>query len=259
MIRLATFVLCGALLLLPRGAIAAARLPAFEPGETAAVREVVDGMDLVLEDGRVARLAGIEAPHAATAENRRAWPFADKAKAALAALVAGKTVELRYAGNHRDRHGRLVAHLFVGKKWVQGELLRRGLVRVAGTADNRIGLAEMLARENRARLAQRGLWRDPFYGVRTADEAGRYSGSFQIVEGRIVDAAAVDGQLFLNFGADWKSAFSLHFTHETMQLFRGESIDAGALKGERVRVRGWIHGAERPVIDITFPEQIERF
>src|SRR5579864_3261493 len=136
---LLALVLCGALLLLPRGALAAARLPAFEPGETAAVREVVDGMDLVLEDGRVARLAGIEAPHPGTANDRRAWPLADKAKAALAALVAGKTVELRYAGNRRDRHGRVVVHIFVGRKWVQGELLRRGLVRVAGTADNRIG------------------------------------------------------------------------------------------------------------------------
>lgn len=236
---------------------AAARLPAFEPGETAEARAVLAGGDIVLADGRSVRLAGIELPHPAAA-HVRAWPFAAEAKAALERLVLGRAVELRFAGNRRDRHGRILAHLFIGRRWVQGEMLRRGLARVQSTADNRLGVAEMLAREERAREERRGLWRDPFYAVRAPEEAGRYAGSFQIVEGILVDAATVEGQLFLNFGADWRSAFSLRLAPETLRLFRAEGIDAAALQGERLRVRGFIRGSERPIIDVTHPEQIER-
>jgi micrococcal nuclease len=235
----------------------AARLPAFEPGETVVVAGVVDGGEIVLADGRRVRLVGIEAPHSAAA-HARAWPYASEAEAALEKLVLGREVELRYAGNRRDRYGRVLAQVFVGKRWVQGEMIRLGLARVASAADNRVGVVEMLAREERARRARRGIWRDRFYAVRAADEAGRYAGSFQIVEGEVVDMARVEGQLFVNFGDDWRTAFSVRLPPEVVRLFRAEGIDAAALKGTRLRVRGWIRGSERPIIDVSHPEQIER-
>lgn len=235
----------------------AARLPDFEPGETATVAAVVDGGEIVLADGRHVRLVAIEAPHPA-ATHARAWPYASEAKAALEKLVVGREVELRFAGNRRDRWGRILAQVFVGARWVQGEMIRRGLARVASAADNRIGVVELLAREARARQAGRGIWRDRFYAVRDAEEAGRYAGSFQIVEGEVVDTALVEGQLFVNFGADWRTAFSLRLSPEALRRFRSEGIAAASLKGARLRVRGWVRGGERPVIDVTHPEQIER-
>jgi len=235
----------------------AVRLPAFEAGETVTIGAVVDGGEVVLADGRRVRLVGIEAPHPAAAHSR-SWPYAEEAKAALEKLVLGREVELRFAGNRRDRYGRILAHIFVGKRWVQSEMIRRGLARVASAADNRRGVVEMLAREDRARQARRGIWRDRFYAVRAAEEAGRYAGSFQIVEGTVVDTAIVEGQLFVNFGSDWRTAFSLRLPSDALRLFRTEGIDATALKGARVRVRGWIRGSERPIIDVTHPEQIER-
>ncbi len=260
MLRAARFTLSPLLMLaalsVPPPALAA-RLPAFEPGETVTIGAVVDGGELVLADGRRVRLVGIEAPHPAAAHSR-AWPYAEEAKAALEKLVLGRAVELRFAGNRRDRHDRILAHLFVGKRWVQGEMIRRGLARVASAADNRQGVAEMLAREDRARQARRGIWRDRFYAVRAADDAGRYAGSFQIVEGTAVDTAMVEGQLFINFGGDWRTAFSLRLPPDALRLFRAEGVDAAALKGARLRVRGWVRGSERPIIDVTHPEQIER-
>src|ERR1700686_407280 len=100
----------------------AAQLPDFERGETATVSAVVDGGEVVLGDGRRVRLVGIEAPHPGTARSR-AWPYAEEAKAALEKLVLGRQVELRFAGNRRDRYDRILAQLFVGKRWVQGEMI----------------------------------------------------------------------------------------------------------------------------------------
>jgi micrococcal nuclease len=242
--------------LLP-AAQAAAPLPPFEGGEAVTVSAVIDGGEMALADGRRVRLVGIEAPHPAAA-HARAWPYAAEAKAALEKIVGDRAVELRFAGNRRDRWGRVLAQVFVGKRWVQGELVRRGLARVASTADNRIGIAELLAREARARQARRGIWRDRFYAVRDADEAGRYAGSFQIVEGEVADTAMVEGQLFVNFGEDWRTAFSLRLAPEALRLFRAEGITAASLQGARLRVRGWVRGSERPIIDVTHPEQIER-
>src|SRR5690348_2189453 len=128
----------------------AARLPVFEPGEPATVAAVVDGGEIVLADGRHVRLVAIEVPHPAAA-HARAWPYASEAKVALEKLVVGREVELRFAGNRRDRWGRILAQVFVAARWVQGEMIRRGLARVASAADNRIGVVELLAREAKAR------------------------------------------------------------------------------------------------------------
>jgi hypothetical protein len=51
-------------------------------------------------------------------------------------------------------------------------------------------------------------WRLRFLAVRSAAEAGRDAGSFQIVEGSVVDAVLVEGTLYLNFARDWRHGFS---------------------------------------------------
>lgn len=229
---------------------AAAKLPVFEPGETVAVESVGDGGLARLSDGRSLVPAGLRLPRAGE-------PWAEAAREALQKLLLGHPVELRYAGQRQDRHGWAVAQLFVGRRWVQGEMLRRGLARVDGSADERQGLSEMLAREAKARRSRRGLWRDPAYEVRAPAQAGRYAGSFQLVEGRVVAAHRAEGALLLNFAADWRHGFSLRLAPEMLRLMRQERSDPAALAGQSVRVRGFIHGSERPMIDVTYPEQIE--
>src|SRR5260370_26719280 len=121
-------------------------------------------------------------------------------------------------------------------------MIRRGWARVASAADNRRGVAEMVAREDRGRQARRGIWRDRFYAVRAADEAGRYAGSFQIVEGTVVDMPMVEGQLFVNFGGDWRTPFSLRLPPDALRVFRAEGLDAAALTAARDRGRGPVRG-----------------
>lgn len=230
-------------------------LPTFVPGGTVELGTVIDGETLALADGRELRLAGIETPGAAM---RGEAALARRAKETLAKLVAGARLELRYGGAETDRHGRVVAQLFAGGRWVQRELLRRGLARVHGSADARTGLAAMLAVEAAARKARRGIWRRPFFAVRTPDEAARDAGSFQIVEGTVTETAFVAGSARLNFGPDWHTAFSLRIGADALKLCRAGGLDPMKLQGARLRVRGFIDGTRRPTIEVTFPEQIER-
>jgi hypothetical protein len=135
--------------------------------------------------------------------------------------------------------------------------LLHNTARVHSYADNRALVGEMLAIEEEARQARRGLWRDPFYAVRRAEEAGRFVESFQPVEGTVVDIAQVKGQIFLNFAPDWHSAFTAHLPRDALPLFKEVRLDPLSLKGATVRLRGWVRFDARPMIDVTHPEQIE--
>ncbi len=232
-----------------------------EPGGNAVVETVIDGDSLTLADGRTVRMVGIQAPKLPKGRpNFVEWPFAREARAALADLVQGRTVTLHFGGTPQDRYGRVLAQLVrEDGLWVQGELIRRGLARVYTFPDNRVAAAGMLALEREARAGKRGLWADPFFAIRTPEEAGRYTGALELVEGKIVDGARTQNAVFLNFGADWHTAFTLRLNREALRLFRADKVDPLTLIGSTVRVRGYIRrDRERAIMDITHPEEIER-
>jgi len=243
------------------GAAVAPAIPSgFAEGGSAVVAEVIDGDSLVLADGRTVRLLGIQAPKLPKGRSFAPWPLAREAKAALAELALGKPVSLRYGGAREDRYGRVLAQLErADGLWLEGELLRRGLARVYTFADNRTAAAQLYAIERQARKARRGIWADAYYAVRMPEEALRHVGGFELVEGRVVSVAHVSGSVYLNFGEDWHTAFTVRLDHKALPLFRAEGVDPASLEGERVRVRGYIRrDRARAVIDVTHPEAVER-
>jgi len=258
-VRLRLRPLAAALLLLIAAAPAAATDLVREG--TARVTAVVDGDTLALDDGSEVRLVGLQAPKLPLGRpGFRAWPLAEEARLALAALTDGAIVELAYGGTRRDRHGRRLAHVHLperGDLWVQGELLRRGMARVYSFADNRALVPEMLAIERQARKARRGIWALDYYAVRGAAEAGTFTGGFQIIEGTVLEAAVVRGRGYLNFGADWRTDFTIALPPEAMRLFRADGIDIETYRNRPVRVRGWLRERNGPEIEASHPEQIE--
>jgi endonuclease YncB( thermonuclease family) len=230
-------------------AAAAQAAPAFTEGGAIEVARVVDGETLMLKDERMLRLVDIDVPLRGA--------LAAQAKEALAALIDGQSLAVKFAGNAADRQGRVLAELYAGDKWVQGELLRRGLARVAGTADNRIGIAEMLKLERQARRYRRGLWAEPAYAIVSAAEAGRHASSFALVTGTVAQIVSNSSGVLLVFGVDQHSGFVLSIAPDVVKLCRAAGLDLAALVGKTVLTRGYIDGTRRPTIAITFPEQIE--
>ncbi|MBK1669896.1 hypothetical protein CKO28_17820 [Rhodovibrio sodomensis] len=175
-----------------------------------------------------------------------------------------------YAGRPVDRHGRMLAHLYrdagadaswyrdagADASWVQGAMLEAGMARVYTFADNRDLAAEMYAREDAARRQRRGIWDHPFYQVRGTNELDALIDTFQVVQARVRDVAEVDGRVYLNFGADWRTDFTVTLAPRTARLFAQEGVDVMAYEGKRVQVRGWLERYNRPLIDATHPEQI---
>lgn len=243
------------------GAHAADRtLPAKNPDavKTARVTEIVDGDTIALDTDAQVRLTGIQAPKLPLGRKGfRAWPLADEAKAALAELSRDREVRLDYTGRRFDRWGRLLAHVYVGETWMQRELLLRGLARVYTFSDNRAHAAALYTAEQSARAAGRGIWALDWYRIRTAEDADRDIGTFQLVEGTVMSAAIVRGRAYLNFGADWQTDFTVSISPKYMKLFRAARVDTKSLQGRRLRVRGWLVKRNGAMMSVTHPEQIE--
>ena len=245
---------------------------------TARAVAIVDGDTLVLDDGREVRLKGIQAPKLPLGRSGfEAWPLADEAKARLEVLANGKPAQLRYGGARGDRHGRVLAHVFVPQEgqhvWLQQAMLNQGLARVYTFKDNRACAAELLTTERGARAAARGIWSDPFYAIRDAadaDDLNRLLGRFEIVEGAVKSAALVRGKLYLNFGQDYRSDFTVTVGERDIRIFLqderwSELLQGGEERsrpleqfaGKQLRMRGWLSRNNGPEIVATHPEQIE--
>ncbi len=252
---------CIAILAAAIGGPGAAELPpglvAGTPGMTATIS---DGDTLSLADGRRVRLVGIQAPKLPLGRpGFLPWPLADESRTALVELSQGQRLTPHFGGAREDRHGRTLAHLTrADGQWLQGALLTRGLARVYSFPDNTAGVAQMYALERAARTARRGIWSLEYYRVRDHTEAGRYIGSFQLVEGRVTSAAVVRGRGYINFGTDWRRDFTITISKHARPRFRtafGARLQR--LPGKKLRVRGWLRRYNGPMIEATHPEQIE--
>jgi len=154
--RLVGFVLLGA------GVVAAGPVAAQTPVGPAYVTRVVDGDTLYAEvSGRLeaVRYLGMNTPwieHPTLGPE----PYAIVAREANRRLVEGKWVYLTFDGPARDRHGRLMAYVWVDRLFVNAVLVHRGYGEAASAST--AGYAEYFRMlEDGARREGRGLWRDP--------------------------------------------------------------------------------------------------
>jgi endonuclease YncB( thermonuclease family) len=243
----------------PAAAGAGGLPPGLTAGGAALVKEVPAGDTVILQDGRLVRLAGIQAPKMSPSHGRgRKAPLADEARAALERLALGRTVSLWFGQARVDRHDRVLAQLVRDDGlWLQPTLLDQGWARVYALPDLHAVIVALLAAEAPARAAGRGIWGHRFYAVRSPDGLGRDIDTFQVVEGRVLTVALAKGQLFLNFGPDWRTDFTIHVPRRSLRAFRQAFGPPQQLQGRLVRVRGWVYRHNGPEIEVTVPEQLE--
>jgi endonuclease YncB( thermonuclease family) len=211
---------------------------------------VVDGATFDLDDGRQVRLASVLVPSAGE-------PQAAEALRHLTMLVAGKPVGLALDEQAVDRHGRLLAHVFVGDDWIQRAMVGAGSGRVrTHTGSDRCAEA-LLAEEGAARGARRGLWALPHYRVRSSEELEDAIGTFQIVEGRVAAVAVGRARVYVNFGADYRGDFTVTIAPGDARRLAKQGVDPKSWAGRKVRVRGWLSRLNGPEMELTHAAQIQ--
>jgi micrococcal nuclease len=122
---------------------------------------VVDGDTVHVRVGNVVekvRYIGVDAPEIHH-PRRGEEPGGREAAAVNRALVGGRRVRLELDVQLRDRHGRLLAYVWVGDVMANAEMVRRGYAHVLTVPPNVRHQRRFLALERQAREASRGLWR----------------------------------------------------------------------------------------------------
>ena len=227
----------------------------YDGPQTGQVAAVEDGQTLILADGRQVRLVNILAP-------LDSEPLAADARTRLAGLALDRQIRWSYAGRRMDRYGRLLAYVYDAAAEdalsLQADLVAAGLAQVLGQPDTRDGLAPLLALEDEARQARRGLWARGAYRVRSADaNLWPFLNSIQIVEGTPLKLEHLRDRTYLNFGADHTTDFTLTIAARDRKLFDAMPWRLEDLIGRRLRIRGWLELRGGPLIEIAYPEQIE--
>lgn len=125
--------------------------------ETAIVDRALDGDSIRLIDGREVRYIGIDTPEIHSFEGG-AEPWAERAKEANAHLVEGRRVRLEREISDRDRFGRLLRHVYVGRVWVNGRLVEQGLAEARAFPPDTRYARKLEQLEAQAKGKGRGLW-----------------------------------------------------------------------------------------------------
>lgn len=126
----------------------------------ALVVRAVDGDTIEVRfDGRTehVRYIGVDTPETVKPD-APVECFGPQASAFQHRLVDGRRVRLVFGAERRDAYGRLLAYVYRGDRFLNAELVRRGLARTLTIPPND-RFAPLLKRlEMRAAVAGRGLW-----------------------------------------------------------------------------------------------------
>lgn len=225
------------------------------------VDRVIDGLTILMKDGKIIRLAGIDIPGYGREDSDiplLAFQVLQKLAPENTELVLYQTRSAK--AGRENRMGQHLAHIYSEKDnvWLQGGLLAIGLARAMSSAANPEMIAEMLQQESLARKAGEGIWaKDSPYRLFGPDELANKIGTVQVVEGRIEKAASVRNNLYLNFGKDWKTDFTVRMDTGLRKELSRQGIDPVALSGRRVRVRGYIEEYNGPMITLETIHHLE--
>ncbi|MBL8550039.1 MAG: thermonuclease family protein [Hyphomonadaceae bacterium] len=269
------------------------KLDGLEKGEKGRVAQVLDGDTLLLDGGLRVTLTGIEAPFGDQPFAREARAGLERLALHRPALLAYGGVKRLPARTPKaqpvdgasgtpspapppaepPRSETALAQVFAQSEggrwiWVQQAMVQEGLARVRTRKENHARAAELLAAEAQARRARRGLWGQAAYRVLTAEAAIAKAadlpsrcgqGPFWVVEGTVRDVSATPERVYLNFGADYRSDFTVAVYGEDVADWTGDQHGPAfeSYEGRKVRVRGRAANRGGPLICADHPAQIE--
>jgi len=122
------------------------------------VERVVDGDTLLLSNSCRVRLIGADTPETVR-PNYPVEPFGPEATVFTKRFVTGREVRLEFDGPHKDKYGRALAHVWVGDRLLEEELIREGLAVAETQYRYSAAMKDRFRRaEAEAKASGRGIW-----------------------------------------------------------------------------------------------------
>lgn len=224
------------------------------------VATVIDPQTVQFQDGRLVRLDGLDFPDY---DPNDPGELSGTAVEVLRDMLVNEDVNFYQTKNSElgrvNRMGHEIGHIERKKDnaWAQGALLALGLARVRTTERNNDMAFQLYIWEKKAREEKIGLWDMEEYKILSPEETPAHERSFQIVEGRIESAAMNQNRVYLNFGKDYRTDFTVSIPPESRRHFSKANLDPLQWNGRVIRVRGWIESYNGPFIEVDHPAAIE--
>lgn len=228
--------------------------------QTVAVRQVIDGDTLRLNNGSRVRLIGINAPEIGR-KGRTSEPFAETARQRLQALVkaSGGQVGLLRGKAPSDKYGRTLAHVF-GRSGdnFEAQLLSDGLALRVAVAPNTAFSGCQQQAEQAARSARAGLWARP----PTVTPGQLSKPGFALISGQVRAIKRNSGGIWIELD----ESLVLQVPPRLMGTFTRAFTEG--LEGRHIEARGWVldrsrkaglkPGQARWLLPLTDPSMLER-
>ena len=201
----------------------------------AQVARIHDGDTVRLQDSRILRLIGLNAPEMGR-DGVAPEPFAEQATAALERLVPpGGWLRLRYDAERRDRYGRILAHAFLGNgDNVQRRMLETGMATALVVPPNLWRLPCYAEAESRARTRRAGLWSLARYQPVPAHRLTDNAQGFRFVSGTVQRVGQSRSNVWLNL----TRRVAVRIPRADLKYFKAYAPTE--LDGKRVVARGWL-------------------
>ena len=237
-----------------------------ESAEPVQIIALNERLELTLEDGRILRLSGIEAPRPTKSHPQApARLVKDLTPQLIGAAVFAKPLQTT-----PDRWGRIPALVFTPHPENPGlmnfgqNLLETGRARWLWSPESRICRDNDLISESLARSQNLGLWKDPFYAsvdAQNHDQLKTRSGEPITLEGRVVNTGSGRSRIYLNLGPNRRNDASVTILKRLTKTMGKTSEPSDKpfahLIGQKIRVRGWLDQRYGPQMEINSPDEIE--
>ncbi len=223
------------------------------------VTEAIDGDTVLLENGRTVRYIGLDTPEIRMRSGDE-WiespaGFALPAKEFNRRLVEGKYVRVEFDLETRDIYGRLLGYVFCDDTFVNEQLLKQGYAVLYTYPPNIKYVDTFLAAQREARRNARGLW--GAYEVIGVGEAARWIGHIRTVRGKVIKTHQSEKVVYLNFGSDWRTDFTVVIFRNSLRYFYDQDIDpVDFYPGRTVEVTARIREYNGPEMIVNTPEEI---
>lgn len=222
------------------------------PMEDFSIVKIFDGDSLLMNTGEQVRYLGINAPE----YNE---PLGQQAKAENERMLQGaKTLQLqRCLLEEKDKYDRILAFVYADGVDVQESLILKGLAVPAAIPP--CGVLSVYRYEAAAALARkekRGLWEGELKKPLKAQAAGSGVRQYRGVRGRVSNVFETRSVVYLNFGQDYKSDFTVAVFKRDLYRFKARGIDLKKLKGKKITAYGFILEHNGPEIVANSPDQM---
>ncbi|MCG3203118.1 MAG: hypothetical protein NFCOHLIN_03037 [Gammaproteobacteria bacterium] len=240
-----------AILLVTASPVAADACHAARYDRSGIIATVIDGDTVRLRDGSAVRLVGINAPELAH-EDRRPEAFAVLSRGHLRRyLPAGSGVGLVFDEQRRDRHHRLLAHLFriSDDENIQALMLSSGMAARFTVPPNERFIECYGLREEDARQTGAGIWKE--FRAQPARRLPYRRGTFV----QLVDDIRLVRESRRGIWLEMASGLTVFIDRRDLRYFRG--LEPGSWQGRRAHVRGYLGKRERrPGMRLRHPSNI---